>query len=254
MKRSLLICWAAVLSLSIAHAGSESYSKESVAPAPCPSWYADSEWNLSLWGTYAFTANEYPSFENSILVPALIFLGPDPSAKYDKYLEADHAWGGGFDAKYFFKRYFGLGIEGFAVSATRSTGTVTILPPPPGTIGSRIRIDHQQDERAIGAVLGTFTLRYPLSCSRFAPYVWVGGGAIFGGGEVEKIVVNDPFSGAFLTGFKTGSETKAMGQFGGGLEVRLTPHVGWTNDFSWNVIDGTHNNFGMARTGINFAF
>jgi hypothetical protein len=184
----------------------------------------------------------------------LRFLGPDPSAKYDKYLEADHAWGGGIDAKYFFKRYFGLGIEGFAVEATRSTGAITILPPPPGTIGSRIRVDHQQEQRTIGSVMGTFTVRYPIGCSRFAPYVWLGGGAVFGGGEVEKVVVNDPFSGAFLTGFKRGSETKAIGQFGGGFEVRLTPHIGWTNDFSWNVIDGRNNNFGMARTGINFAF
>lgn len=186
--------------------------------------------------------------------PALIFIGPNRRPKYDKYLEADHAWGGGIDAKYFFKRYFGIGIEGFAVEAARSTATVTILFPAPGIIGSIVRIDPRQDERTIGALLGTFTFRYPIGCSRFAPYGWAGGGAIFGGGEVEKVVINDPFSGAFLTGFKRGSETKAIGQFGGGLEVRFTPHIGWTNDFSWNVIDGRNNNFGMARTGINFAF
>jgi hypothetical protein len=54
--------------------------------------------------------------------------------------------------------------------------------------------------------------------------------------------------------FADGSETKAIGQFGGGLEIRLTPHIGLINDFSWNVVDGRDNNFGMARTGINFAF
>jgi hypothetical protein len=48
--------------------------------------------------------------------------------------------------------------------------------------------------------------------------------------------------------------TKAIGQFGGGLEIRVTPHIGLINDFSWNVIDGRNNNFGMARSGINFAF
>jgi hypothetical protein len=36
--------------------------------------------------------------------------------------------------------------------------------------------------------------------------------------------------------------------------VRLTPHTGLINDFSWNIIEGSNNNFGMARTGINFAF
>ena len=40
----------------------------------------------------------------------------------------------------------------------------------------------------------------------------------------------------------------------GGLEVRVTPHIGIIGDFSWNVLDGPHNNFGMARTGLTFAF
>jgi len=53
---------------------------------------------------------------------------------------------------------------------------------------------------------------------------------------------------------RSGARTKAVGQFGGGLEVRLTLHIGIINDFTRNVIDGRDNNFGMARTGINFAF
>lgn len=226
-------------------------AKDMTGPPPCPSWYADNEWNLSIWGTYAFTENDYPNFVNSVLGPRPLFTD---SGGYDTYLEADHAWGGGIDAKYFFKRYFGFGIEGFAVEATRSTGTVTILPPLPGTVGSRVRIDPRHEERTIGSVLGTFTFRYPLGCSRFAPYVWIGGGAIFGGGEVEEVDVNDPLSGAFLTGFKRGSETRAVGQIGGGFEVRLTKCIGLINDFSWNVVEGRENNFGMARTGIDFAF
>ena len=103
-------------------------------------------------------------------------------------------------------------------------------------------------------MLGECGVRYPIGQTRFAPYVWAGGGAIFGGGEIEKIAINDIPSGAFLTGFSRGTQTKAMGQFGGGFEVRLTAHIGWTNDFSWNVIEGSSNNFGMIRTGINFAF
>jgi hypothetical protein len=255
MKRILSVL-ASILLCAVADAGTERYSnKETTVAPPCPSWYADTEWNVGISGAYAFTGNDYPNFANSILSPGLIFIGPgtDPNAtKYDRYLEADHAWGGAIDAKFFFKRYFGLGIEGFAVEASRSTATVTILPAPGA--GSIVLFDPRQEERTIGSVLGTFTFRYPMGCSRFAPYAWVGGGAIFGGGEVEKVVVNDPFSGAFLTGYKRGTETKAIGQFGGGFEVRLTPHIGWTNDFSWNVINGSDNNFGMARTGINFAF
>jgi hypothetical protein len=50
------------------------------------------------------------------------------------------------------------------------------------------------------------------------------------------------------------SNAKGIGQFGGGIEVRVTPHIGIMNDFSWNVINGSNNNFGMVRTGIRFAF
>ena len=45
-----------------------------------------------------------------------------------------------------------------------------------------------------------------------------------------------------------------MGQVGGGFEYRFTPHFGWQNDISWNIVSGSNNNFGMARTGLNFAF
>jgi hypothetical protein len=169
-----------------------------VAPPPCPAWYAENEWNVSLWGTYAFTENDYPTFQNSILDLGIRSINPGSGPQYDRYLETDHAWGGGIDAKYFFKRHFGLGIEGFALAAQRSSATVTILLPPPGFIGSRVEIDNRHDGRALGALLGTFTFRYPIGCLRWAPYVWAGGGAIFGGGEIEKIAINDLPAGDFL--------------------------------------------------------
>ena len=52
----------------------------------------------------------------------------------------------------------------------------------------------------------------------------------------------------------SGSTTEAIAQFGGGIEIRITPHIGWLNDFSWNVVDGPDNNFGMVRSGVTFAF
>jgi len=61
MKRSVLrlLCIAAITSAAVA--GSETYSgkeMKQVAP-PCPQWYVDNEWNVSLWGTYAATGTEY---------------------------------------------------------------------------------------------------------------------------------------------------------------------------------------------------
>lgn len=222
MKRLVfgLLGFAAVA--SVAFAGTETYSGKEMRQVvpPCPEWYADQEFNVGLWGTYVFPGHEWES---------------------DRYLEGSHGWGGGGDVKYFFHRYFGIGVEGWVVDAKRHFIR--------DDDGDPITFPNRGDaHRAVGAVLGTLTLRYPIPCTRFAPYVFGGGGGIFGGGQRIKF---DESDGDFPS---DSGETRAIGQFGGGIEVRFTPHIGWISDFSWNVIDGPQNNFGMVRTGINFAF
>ena len=76
MKKLLLCLLGTALVASAAFAGVDYSGKEikQVAPPPCPEWYADREFNVSLWGTYAFTGRNWID---------------------DRYIEADHAWGGG---------------------------------------------------------------------------------------------------------------------------------------------------------------
>ena len=159
MKKLLLCLLGPVLVASAAFAGTDYTGKEikQVAPPPCPEWYADREFNLSLWGTYAFTGTNWIN---------------------DRYIEADHAWGGGIDLKYFFMRYIGLGIEGWVVDARQARQDI-FVDFSDGIFASSVH----RESNAIGAVLGTVTLRYPIPCSRFAPYVFGGGGGIFGGGQ-----------------------------------------------------------------------
>jgi opacity protein-like surface antigen len=228
MKKLILSLLGVAAISSIGFAGTETYSgkemKQVAGPPPCPEWYADREFNVGLWGTYVFTGNEWQN---------------------DRYIEADHAWGGGIDLKYFFWRYIGVGIEGWAVDARRSFEEVT------GTeVFQFSGIGHES--RAVGSVLGTLTLRYPIPCTRFSPYIFGGGGGIFGGGERTRFVTTGPLP--TIQTEETGSESRAIGQVGAGLEFRFTPHIGWINDFSWNFVDGPDNNFGMVRSGINFAF
>ena len=97
------------------------------------------------------------------------------------------------------------------------------------------------------------TFRFPIHCSRFAPYAWAGGGGIFGGTNDRTFHVAGGGGGAFSAS-ENQDESRVMGQFGGGLEFRITRHIGVTGDFSWNVVDGPHNNFGMVRSGVNFSF
>ncbi|HJT79956.1 MAG TPA: hypothetical protein VJ719_02070, partial [Chthoniobacterales bacterium] len=96
--------------------------------------------------------------------------------------------------------------------------------------------------------------------TRFAPYAWAGIGAILGGGDRDHLIARpvdpaapDAFDAVAFTEHSD-SETKLMGQFGVGIEFRVMRHIGWTNDVSWEVIDGPRNNFGMVRSGLIFAF
>lgn len=233
MKKLLLCLLAPALVASAAFAGDGYSGKEikQVAPPPCPEWYADREINVSLWGTYIFTGNNW---EN------------------DSYLHSDHVWGGGLDIKYFFMRYFGVGIEGWVGSAHQELENIFIDHSDNISLHS-----FNSQNNTVGAVLGTLTLRYPIACTRFAPYIFGGGGGIFGGGQRqvnERFVEPGEGFDILATTGHTDAEARAIGQVGGGMEIRLTPHIGWVSDFSWNFVDGPNNNFGMVRTGVNFAF
>jgi hypothetical protein len=218
---------------------------------PCPEWYGDREWNVNLWGTYAFTNTEFAPNPSLVDIVQSTSEGNPVLGTYDHYIGGDHAWGGGGDIKYFFCRYVGLGIEGFALDASKPGFDIFADPTIPVFVHRKINHDH-----TIGSVLGTLTLRYPIPCTRVSPYAWAGVGAIFGGGERDIVHTQGP-PDAFAVHAQTdhfGSETKVLGQFGAGVEFRVARHVGWTNDLSFGVIDGTKNNFGMVRSGLNFAF
>ena len=240
------------VSYSGSHSGKD-YAKEmkQVAPPPCPEWYGDREWNVTLWGTYAFTNTEFAPNPSLVDVVQSTSEGNPVLGTYDRYIGGDHAWGGGGDIKYFFCRYVGVGVEGFALEAHNPGFNIFEDPTIPIFTHERINHDH-----TIGSVLGTLTLRYPIPCTRFAPYAWAGVGAIFGGGERDVLHTQGP-PDAFQVHAQTnhfGSETKVVGQFGAGLEFRFTRHVAMINDLSFGVINGPQNNFGMFRSGINFAF
>lgn len=234
MKKLTLTLCAVAAMVSAAYAGPQTYSGKEMKQAvetPCPQWYADNEWNVGISGVYAPTLNEH---------------------REDTYLGDDHSWGGAIDAKYFFRRYFGLGLQGFGLSTDDSHDN------------DGIRFNNDNDG-FVGGVLGTFTFRYPIPCSRFAPYAWIGGGAIFGGGsyggrEFGRGDVDTDGDGDFdddvsdLFGDGDDEDARLMAQYGLGFEVRFTPRIGLTNDVSFNHLEGGQNDFFQFRTGLNFAF
>jgi hypothetical protein len=213
--------------------------KQAVEPLAEVQWYADNEWNVSIWGAYVFTGN---GAEDALPLEEIPWSG-------DRYLGTDDAWGGGIDLKYFFRHYFGVGVEGFGLAVHRDAPASQINL---GQNGSPFEL--RDEDKFVGGLLGTFTLRYPVG--RFAPYIFAGLGGIFGGGDVQHLEF-DGMQGQgqnYYEVYRGGESTALLGQFGAGLEVRFTRHIGVMADFSWNVIDGQQNNFGMARSGLSFAF
>jgi len=241
MKRFTLTCTILCAFFALAYAGSESYSgkeKEVLQPAPpACDWYRAHEWDLNIWGTYAFPANtgrldlplkEFDNgtdrFENEEIDAGRI--------SADTFINRDNAWGGGADIKFFFSKYWALGAEGFVLDANDNIG---------------------------GAGLGTFTFRWPIGCSRFAPYAFGGFGALGGGSHTNRFHLER--TNAFEEEIESDIErsgknhrTLAIGQFGAGLEVRITRHIGVMGDFAWNVVQERDNDFGMARFGVTLSY
>ena len=75
-----------------------------------------------------------------------------------------------------------------------------------------------------------------------------GGGGLFGGEQGTFVWCG--VKGGWER--RSGDDARALGQVGGGFEVRFTPHIGFITDASWNVTDD--EDFGMVKAGINFAF
>src|SRR5437764_12178285 len=73
-KLTVTICALATM-ITAAYGGTTTYSgkemKQVEQVPPCPEWYRDTEGNVSLWGTDAFTANKWQD---------------------DRYFDSDHAW------------------------------------------------------------------------------------------------------------------------------------------------------------------
>ena len=217
----------------LAHAGLNDTDVMEPRPPPCERYQAG-EWSLTLWGAYAFADNQGNrdfgspfDFSNGKPFEGIDGVFAAGSLSRDRFLNKDEAWGGGLELKYFWTKNLGLGLEGWAVDA----------------------------QKTVGAGLVTFTMRCPIGCSRVAPYFFAGVGAIFGGSRTEQFLVqSNQGATAFFQSRVQSESTRAIGQFGGGVEFRFNERIGWINDFSWNVVEGVRNNFGMVRTGISFFF
>src|SRR5438132_10636251 len=251
--------------------GPEKYSgkeKEVMQPAPpvCD-FYRAHEWDLDIWGAYAFAADTgrfhqptdanlsiargggdpfFPDRDPFVVDYATGFYGEpavfNPNERVNigqvsknQLFARDDTFGGGVDVKYFWSRYFGVGLEGVGLAAKTNFA---------------------------GGGLVTLTGRFPFG--RFAPYVtggigFIGGGAtlyryfnekhVYAGGFVAnefEYITDDPVYNHHI---------RALGQLGAGLEFRVTCHIGLMADFTWNFVFGQENHEDrfvlVTNTGFN---
>jgi outer membrane protein W len=208
---------------SAAFAGTSTYSgkeMKQVEQAPCPTWYADNEWNVGISGVYAWNVDD-----------------DDNDNFFFNNESWDDAWGGALDVKYFFRRNFGVGVQAFGLSVDNDFDR-----NPFGT-----RLDDDDNDDWNWGALGTFTMRFPIACSRFSPYIWAGAGGYW--------TDNDDDDGFFQNfGDDDENDGRFMGQFGAGFEVRFSQHVGLTTDIAYNDVEGGDHDFIQVRAGLNFAF
>src|SRR6266705_2756341 len=229
--------------------GPEPSSKEKEVMQPAPpvcDFYRAHEWDLSIWGAYAFAAdtgqndvaNTDPFFN-----PAIGSFDDDPftfdvgtaffgeqqldnpnervnigQVSKNELFARDDTFGGGVDVKYFWSRYFGVGIEGVGLAAKTNFA---------------------------GGGLVTLTGRYPFG--RFAPYITGGIGFIDGGATLyEFFNEKNTFTNGFVSSEReyltndpiSNNHLRALGQIGAGLEFRVTCHIGLMADFTWNFVFG----------------
>src|SRR6266849_4083780 len=224
--------------------GPEKYSgkeKEVMQPAPpvCD-FYRAHEWDLDIWGAYAFAADTgqfavdkddpfFPDHDPFTFDSGTGFYGQpqlgNPNERVNigqvsknELFARDDTFGGVVDVKYFWSKYFGAGIEGIGLAAKTNFA---------------------------GGGLVTLTGRYPFG--RFAPYITGGIGFIDGGATLyEFFNEKNTFSGGFVSSEREyltndpvhNNHLRALGQIGAGLEFRVTCHIGLMADFTWNFVFG----------------
>jgi hypothetical protein len=247
--------------------GPEAYSgkKEVMQPAPpvCD-FYRAHEWDLGISGAFAFASDTGQFSKFSSVAAADPFTPDTDPSTFDVFtgffgeqksenpgerinlgqvsknelFARDNVWGGAVDAKYFWSKYFGAGVEGLGLAAKT---------------------------KFAGGSLLTLTARYPFG--RFAPYGFGGIGFIDGGGALYQFYnekadslalvgpVNDRRAGfvtheeEFLTtDLVKNTHLRALGQLGLGLEYRVTCHIGLMADFSWNFVFGRENHPNRIQT------
>jgi hypothetical protein len=256
MKRLISLAVMAIASQAAAIFAGEPMvsSKQVIAPPPAPpeSYFRGNEFDLGAFATYVTGTNGGGSVHRqTVFDDGTTFTLSSSGSPY--------GWGGGLDFTYYLPwKYAGFRIQGAGVDLT--TGNVTVK----GSNGFTSRSG--SGNAAAGVVTGDFIMRLPLDdfwpSVHLAPYVFGGFGGVFTGAGGNTI--NTRFEGVnqrFSNASSNVSNDRVLGNTGGGLEYRFTPHIGIFGEASYNFVGGGNHNsnsslkdFIQTNFGFRFAF
>jgi hypothetical protein len=251
MKKIIVL--AVILTLSKATATFAGPEEKAVVPPPPPpppeSFFRPNEFDIGAFGTFAQGVGSG---------------GPHL-----------HGWGGGMDFSYWFPwKYAGVRFQGTGASVSGGGGprSRTLTFPD----GETATVSGGGGSVAAGVIHSDFTLRLPLDDYwpnvHLAPYFFVGFGGIFVGSPSANFTATSRT--VFVSGTKGAPATRpvtftergisklqaaygngrVLGEVGGGLEYRFTPHIGIFGEGAYVFPEGPENNFVQFNWGLRYAF
>jgi hypothetical protein len=239
--------------------------KEVSAPIESPCLFRDNELQFDVFGLGTFykgaSGNQNSYVQNST-IDAINTTFPGANLAgvgsfNDRQFSGRPGWGGGLGINYIFARYFGIGIEQSVFG--RNSGNAK-------NAGEGLFNDPNYDVGNYGytrwQTTANLILRYPICQWNLAPYLLVGGGAMYG--NVPNInygqAVNDGVvaQGGPNLGVRNRYRMagQGFGHVGGGLEYRVTENIGLFSDlrYLFSNVSGLPNNQMQWRYGVRLAF
>jgi hypothetical protein len=250
MKKIITLTVLAIASQTIAVFAGEPVvsSKQVIAPPPPPppEYFRANEFDIGAFGTYATGVG---NFAGQL-----------------------HGWGGGIDLTYWFPwKYAGVRFQGAGLdisgNGSQSREVTLVQGFAPVAVGGSGR------SVAAGVLTGDFMLRLPLDDFwpgvHLAPYFFAGLGGIIVGSVGEGHSVSETFAvtnaagqtrDVTFTGRRVDAirnnigDDRVLAHFGGGLEYRITPHIGIFGEAGYDLVDGASNDFIQTNFGLRYAF
>jgi hypothetical protein len=253
MKRIIALAVVALGSNAVvAFAGAPEISKQVMTPAPAPpeSFFRGNEFVVGAFATYLTGTNGGGSRATTFDDGTTWTLSSSGSP---------NGWGGGMDFTYFLPwKYLGFRFQGAGVELNAQTLSVTS--------SNGFSRSTSSASTAAGVLTGDVVLRLPLDDFwpgiHLAPYTFGGFGGVFTGAGNNTINTPDAtVNRRFNNASSNVDGDRVLGNIGGGVEYRFTPHIGVFSEAGYNWVGGGQHSvnssvkdFIQVNFGLRFAF